>query len=105
MSDFYRYTTPTVILKVNDQDFDMTQISLCHVTLENDSGRNKKTFTDCQIDDEFKTISFTMSQEDTASFEIGTLLLQVRLKLLNGSVLASPIIRTTMSKILEEEIL
>lgn len=107
MSDIlaFRSTTPTVVLKVNDENFDMTQISICHVTIENDSGRNKKIFSDCQLDNEYKTISFTMSQEDTLSYESGTLLLQVKIKLVNDSVLASPIIRTTMEKILEEDIL
>lgn len=101
----YRATTPAVVLQIDDEDFDTDQIDICRVTIENESGRNKKIFTDCSFDNVLKTITFNLTQEDTLNYETGYLLLQVRLKLLNGSVLASPIIRETMEKILDEEII
>lgn len=100
-----RGTTPAVVIKINDSDFDMDQIDICRVTIENESGRNKKVFSDCSFDNINKTITFVMSQEDTLAYETGYLLLQVRIKTTNGSVVASPILRLTLGQILDEEIL
>ena len=101
----FRGTDFIAVLQIDDPDFDMTTIEKCHVTIENDSHRNQKVFTDCSFDNINKTISFPMSQEDTYSYEDGYILLQVRLKLTDGHVLTHDIIRTTMGEVLEDEIL
>lgn len=44
MSDIYRGTTPTIILRITNKDFDMSSIDVCHITIQNDNGKNKKTF-------------------------------------------------------------
>ena len=106
MSDLYRGSTPIIALKVKDPDFDMTKIGVCHVTMVNDSGRNKKVFEDPAIDIEERTIVVDLSQEDTLAFEKGNIELQARVKLLDTDrVIVSPIILTTMKDILEGDVI
>ena len=105
MSNLYRGTTPMIILKIKTKDFDMSQIDTCHVTVQNDNGRNKKVFEHPNIDVVDKTISVPLSQTDTLAYEYGNINIQARIKLLNGSVITHKIVTTTMEKILEETIL
>ena len=105
MSNLYRGTTPTIILHVTNEDFNMANISECHVTIQNDNGTNKKVFENPTIDAEEKTITVPLTQEDTLSFKYGNINIQARVKLISGSVIASPIITTNMNRILEETIL
>ena len=102
MLDLCRGTTPTVVIQVEDEDYDMTLIDVCHVTIQNDSGRNQKIFSDCSLDNENKTISFVLSQEDTLNYEKGMINLQVRVKYKDGKADASDIFTGTMKQILEE---
>ena len=104
-NNIYRGTTPTIILKITNKDFDMSTISICHITIQNETGRNKKIYENPSIDTENKTISIELSQEDTLNYEIGNINLQVKIKLDSGRVIASRIITTSMNKILEEQIL
>ena len=99
----YRSTTPTIRLHVKNEDFDMSLITECHLTIENDSGRNKKIFEDPEVDIENKIISQTLTQDESKSFEVGTILLQLKVKLNDESVVASRIVRTTLHEILELE--
>lgn len=106
MSDnIYRSTTPTIILHIKDDDFDMNDILICHLTIQNDSGRNKKIFPYPDINTEEKTISQTLTQEETKLFETGVIELQLKIRLKDDTVIASKIITTTMQRILEEELL
>lgn len=106
-NNLYRSTTPTIILHIKDQDFDMTTIDICHVTIENDSGRNKKTFEigSENIDASERTISLELTQQETAKFEAGFVKLQLKLKTTDGKVIASKIVITKIDEILEEDIL
>lgn len=101
----YRYTTPTIILKIKNDDFDMEQIDVCHVTLESERGGKQFVCTRPEIDTEEKTISFEMTQEQTQVFDVGIIKIQIRIKLYNGRVIPSKIVKTTMNEILEEQIL
>ena len=105
MDNIYRGTTPTIILSVKNKDFDMSTISICHVTIQNDNGKNKKVFENPIIDVENKTISVELTQQDTLDYEYGNINLQVKIKLTSGRVIASRIIVTTMNRILEETVL
>ena len=92
----YRGTTPTIRLHINNaESYDLNTLQNCEIAIVNDSGRNLKTFTDVQIDDENKKIFVRLSHEDTLSFEPGYLLVQFTATL-NGDELASPILRTEM---------
>lgn len=104
MSDnLYRSTTPTIVLHIKDDDFNMDDILICHLTIQNDSGRNKKVFPYPEINVEDRTIMQTLSQEDTKMFEEGLIELQLKIRLTDDTVMASKIITTTMKRILEEE--
>ena len=101
----YRSTTPTVILHVKNEDFDMNQIEVCHVAIESENGRIRKVYENPDINVEEKTITFTMTQDDTLNFMVGKIKLQTKMKLIGGAVVASKMIVTQMNEILEEEVL
>lgn len=101
----FRSTTPTVRLNVKNQDFDMSQIRVCHVTMESESKLNKLIIENPIIDEEHRRIQFRLTQEQTLSFNVGNIKIQVKIKLTNGSVISSQIVRTSMNEILEEEML
>ncbi len=106
MNDIFRGTTPTIILKVKNEDFDMDKIDICHVTIMNDDGRNKKVFENPNIDVDKKTISVPLSQNDTLDYHYGKINIQAKIKLKeSGSVITHKMITTNIDKILEEAIL
>ena len=72
----------------------------CNATILCDNG--EYTFYG---DVENKTISIELSQQDTLNYETGNILLQTKIKLDSGRVIASRIITTSMNRILEEGIL
>ena len=100
----FRGTTPVVILKINNEDFDMTTIDICHITIQNDSGRNQKIFN-ASVDTENKTVSAELTQEDTLAYEEGYIYIQAKFKLVNDRVITHEPIRAKLHDILEEDIL
>ena len=103
--NLYRSTTPKIILHIKDEEFDMSSIDICHITIENDSGRNKKTFDNAEINENARTITLELTQEETAAFEPGMINLQLKLKTHDGKVLASRIVNATINDILEEAVI
>lgn len=103
--NLYRSTTPKIILHIKDEEFDMSSIDICHITIENDSGRNKRIFQNAAVNIEDRTITLEMTQEDTAAFEPGYINIQLKIKTHDGKVLASRIVNARINDILEEEIL
>lgn len=102
----FRGTTPTIILRIKNENFDMDTIDVCHVTIQNDNGKNKKVFENPNIDVEQKTISVPLSQRDTLDYQYGNIDIQMKIKLKDsGTVISHKILTTTMDKILEEEII
>ena len=101
----YRSTTPELIFNINNDDFDMSTIDICHVTLESDNGLYREIFKDPFIDVVNKSISLILTQEDTAKFNPGKVKIQLKMKLVNGSVICSKIMLRDMNEILEEEII
>ena len=101
----FRSTTPIITLNVKNENFDMSQIRICHVTLESENKINKLIVEDPTVDAENKRIRFQLTQEQTSDFNVGNIKIQVKAKLTNGSVISSQIIRTSMNEILEEEML
>lgn len=100
----FRGTTPVIMLKINNEDFDAADIALCHIAIENDSGRNQKIFT-ASIDTENKILSAELSQEDTLAYEQGYIYIQAKIKLNNDRVITHEPIRVQLKDILEKEIL
>lgn len=101
----FRSTTPTVRLNIKNQDFDMSLIRVCHVTLESENKINKLIVENPIIDSENRRIQFRLTQEQTLKFNVGNIKIQAKMKLTNGSVISSQIVRTSMNEILEEELL
>lgn len=100
----FRGTTPTIRLKIDNQDFDMSLISIAHITIENESGRNKKIF-EAQIDAENKILYCELTQADTLAYEKGIIKIQAKIKLNNDTVISHDEIRVQLKDILEEDIL
>lgn len=101
----YRGTTPTIILNVKNEDFDLSLVSACHVTMKSESGYVKEIFDNIIIDDENHRLMFTMSQEDTLQFFAGKVMIQIRVKLNNDAVIASNIVVTDMNELLEDDLM
>lgn len=99
----YRSTTPTLILNVKNEDFDLNTIDICHVTIESENNLHKLCYTTPTIDVEHKQIRVTMTQNETAMFNEGRVKIQVKAKLSSGAVIPSKIILTNIYEILEEE--
>lgn len=101
----YKSTTPTIVLRVRNEDLDFNKIAICHVTLKSESDGFELLIEHPDIDVTERTISFTLTQEQTLYFHLGQIKVQVKVKLDNGVVIASRIATTSMREILEEEIL
>lgn len=98
----YRGTTPTVILNIKNEDFDMSLISECHITLKSEGGFTKEIFDNITVDTDHRRLFFTMSEEDTLKFCVGKINIQVRIKLNNNAIISSNIVATNMNELLED---
>lgn len=99
----YRGTTPTLIFNFNEEA-DLSDVSTCWVTISNLLRTKVKDYSldDVEINNEDKTISLALTQEDTLYFGQGTIQIQVRLKNSDEMAYASNIVQTTMQEILKE---
>lgn len=70
-----RGTTPTISLTFDDESLDLTQASGVYVTF--DSAGNVMTKTGADLDVAERQIDVFLSQEETLSFPIGTVAIQV----------------------------
>ena len=98
----YRSTTPELVFNINNKDFDMTAISICHITVESSDCLHKITYEDPEIDIENKCVKQVMTQADTKSFEPGEVKIQLKVKMDNGSVICSEVMTRSMLQILED---
>ena len=101
----YRTTTPVLIFKIKNDDFDMSSILICHITLENKNGLNSLTLDNPVIDTENKTVKVRLTQDQTAMFSIGLVRIQMKIKLKNDDVISTKVIEGDIMEILEEELL
>lgn len=98
-----RGTTPTHIFAVDQ--INTSQIRELRITYQQ-MGRTllEKTKKDVKMDEH--SIEFTLTQEETFKFRAGyDISIQVKVLLLDGSVLASPIASVGIEKILNTEVL
>lgn len=98
----YRGTTPTLILNVKNDEFDMSLVSEVHITLKSENGTVKEIFENIIVDKDNSRFMFTMSEEDTMKFYVGKIFVQVRVKLNNDTIVASDIVVTDMRELLED---
>lgn len=100
----YRGSTPTIKLNIKS-DVDFNQIDALEFTLNSNSNMKVATKNDVDIDVENKTISLALTQEDTLSFNVGIIEIQLRVKFNNGNAWVSPIKKTTMERIIKGGVL
>lgn len=98
-----RGTTPT--LKFNIQGIEVSEINKAFVTIKQIDKVLTKTVDDIQFDNEKNILSLELSQEETLSFEDGMLEIQIRIITKAGKALATPVKKTTMEKVLLDEII
>lgn len=100
----YRGTTPKFSLKL-ETDISFDDIEECYVTIASKIvnltiGKDRLDFND-----EMKRIELTLTQEETLQFHEGNAEIQVRIKLKDGTALASTIDKTVINKILKNGVI
>lgn len=98
----YRSTTPELIFHINNTNINMADIDICHITVESADHSHKIIYETPVIDVEHKTIKQFMTQAETKAFNVGSVLIQLKVKLTSGAVIPSEIIIKDMKEILEE---
>lgn len=97
-----RGTTPTHTFRLSIETSSITEVRITYVQL----GKTviEKTEKDVRLGE--KSISLTMTQEESLKFRVGADV-EVQLKVLTnvGTVLASPVISINVDKILNTEVL
>lgn len=103
-----RGTTPTIVFDI-DTELDLNEIAELWITFKTKVGTRlrEKTFTldDVSLDDEQKTITLPLTQEDTLHFSESTMQVQIRLRLNNDLAYASDIVDTEIGKILKDGVI
>lgn len=101
----YRYTTPTLTLKLDGLDFD--EVQTFRVAIEQNKIELLKVVevSDPGVDAETSTIVVSLTQEETAQFKESPVAIQVRVKLTNGKVLATNKVKKMVSDVLDEVII
>ena len=103
---FYRGSTPTLIFTIEEEDFSLDDVETCHVTIETDCQKKQKIFENPEIDTENKTVSQTLSQEDTLYWDPGNLSVQLKMKLKDGvTAVLSDIFVLQVKRSLEDSVL
>lgn len=101
MAEIGRGTTPTIVLEIENEDFDMSTIKCCVLAIQNVGKNNTLLFEDPVIDVENKTISKTLTQEETYSLETGVIEVQLpKIELLSGAITYSEIKTATVDRTL-----
>lgn len=101
-----RGTTPILTFKIKTE-LDLNDVEKAEITFKSENGTKERTWneTELAIDPVEKKIQLQMSQEDTLYFSVGTIDIQLRIKLNNDMVYASKIATSTLDKILKEGVI
>ena len=109
MSTIIRGTTPTLTFNVKNEQMDLTEIAEVWITFKTKAGvkLKEKTYdkTDVTIDPLEKTITLSLTQEDTLYFSDNIILVQVRLRMNDDMAYASAIIETSIGQILKDGVI
>lgn len=104
MSKLIRGTTPTITFHITS-DIDLTTLAEIWLTVADKLVEVKKTYklseNEIVVDNELKTISALMSQEDTLYFKSHMVQIQVRARDVNDKSYATDISEVPLSAILE----
>lgn len=93
-----RGTTPTIIFRLNG--IDNEDIKNIYFTIEQDENQLTKT----EYEYENGVYHIKLTQEETLSFSEGQIKCQVKVLMLDGNVVASPIKKLGITDILMEEV-
>jgi len=109
MSTIIRGTTPTLTFNVKNEQMDLTEVAEVWITFKTKAGvkLKEKTYdkTDVTIDPVEKTITLSLTQEDTLYFSDSIILVQVRLRMNDDMAFASAIIETSIGQILKDGVI
>jgi hypothetical protein len=99
----YRGTTPTITLRI-ETELEFSKIKQVWFTISTVAISNRtitKTITDLSLDADNKTISCTLTQEESLSLPEGNVEIQARILVDDGKAFATPISKLPVEKILE----
>lgn len=96
----YRGTNPIIKLEL---DLDTSLVADAYVTFVQGNTEITKPISECQCEN--KTISTQLTQEDTLAFKVGGVQVQARIKLTDGTLLATNIITLPVEQILHDGVL
>jgi len=109
MSTIIRGTTPTLTFNVKNENMDLTAVAEVWITFKTKPGVKLKEKTydinDVVIDAVEKTITLSLSQEDTLYFADNKILVQVRMRMNDDMAFASAIIDTSIGQILKDGVI
>lgn len=101
----YRYTTPTLPIRIKDLDF--SEVALFRIKIKR--GEKSMLFVvdadDSCVDAEHNMIYLALTQEQTSELKEGRAWIQARIKYTSGAVQATPRASVTINDVLDEEII
>lgn len=101
----FRGTTPTIIFKLKNDDIDLTKIDQIWVTFKTPSAILRKDINDITIDAMEKTISVSLTQEESLGFHNSNCSVQLRFLDAEGNAFASPISKIAVDDILDDGVI
>lgn len=99
-----RGTTPTLICRLKTA-LDLNTVVEAALTIKGDNYSKTWKSEDLMIDAAEKTVSLSMTQEETLQYSSGKVEVQIRFLTNTGKALATNIVKTSMSRILQEGVL
>lgn len=97
----YQGTTPSLIFKLKDATLDLNTASEIWVTLKLSPYIKTFDITRCALDNEKKTITISLTQEETLELPVSKVESQIRILLGNGKALATNIVKIDVNRILK----
>lgn len=97
----YRGTTPTLIFRLIDTELDLTTIVQAWVTLKKTGTEKTWDINSLTFDNEEKTITLSLSQEDTLDLPSGRINAQIRLLTNSGAALATDVVIIDINDVLK----
>lgn len=101
----FRVTTPEITIALKNTDIDLDAAQQIEVTIKQRNLTITKTKTDLSMNGDLRTVSFTLTQEETQKLSVGTASIQMRVKTEGGQVLTHMPIPCEVNQSLSEEIL
>lgn len=101
----YRGTTPTLRFKLKNTQIDLDTATEIWVTLKSYPYVNTWDISRCSIDNENKTISISLSQEETLALPVSSVKAQIRILLSSGQAVATTIETVDVNEILRDGVI